>query len=125
MDNHGTDERSANPQQVNDMARVADDGGKGETTSRVGDDKRVDENIVNIRIVPEVSLLNPMNSGERSTYKDDMDEITSDEIVGPSGDGLRVLDGPKNECGAIRPQELDKQRTWTRFAVWIMGLWSY
>ena len=111
MDDHRTDKRSANQQQVNDMARAADDGGKVEIATRVGDDKHIDENYLNIGIVPEISLVNPVNPRERSTGKDDMDEIMFGEIVGPSGDGLRILDGPMNESGIIRPQELDKQHT--------------
>ena len=48
---------------------------------------------------------------------DDMDEITfGGEVVGPSGDELRVLDGPTNESGVIGSQGLDKQHTRTRFA---------
>ena len=116
MDDHKTEEMSANQQQVNDMAEVADDSRRVETATRVGDGKRIDENKVNIEIVLEISLVNPVNPGEKSTGKDDMDEITFGEIVGPSGDGLRILDGPMNKSGIIRPQGLDKQRTWTRLA---------
>ena len=116
MDDHKTEEMSANQQQVNDMAEVADDSRRVETATKVGDGKRIDENKVNIKIVLEISLVNPVNPGEKSTGKDDMDEITFGEIVGPSGDGLRILDGPMNKSGIIRPQGLDKQHTWTRLA---------
>ena len=78
--------------------------------------KRIYDNNVNIEISPELSLANSVNPGEGSTGKDDMDEITVGEIIGPSVDGLRVLDGPMHEAGIIRPQGLDKQRTWTRLA---------
>ena len=101
---------------MNDKARAVDNGGKVEATPRVGDDKRVDGNIVNLEIVREVSLINPAYPRERSTDMDGMDEITfGGEVVGPSGDELRVLDGPTNESGVIGPQGLDKQHTRTRF----------
>lgn len=63
---------------------------------------------MNIGVVPKVSLQNSVKLGERATEKDDMDEsMLGDEIVGLSGDGLRALDGLKNECGNITPQGLD------------------
>ena len=48
--------------------------------------------------------------------KDDMDDTTVADFIGPSVDGLKVLDGPMNEAGNIKPQGLNKQRTWTRLA---------
>ena len=35
--------------------------------------------------------------------KDVMEKRTLDEVVGPSRDGLRALDGPTNESGSNRP----------------------
>ena len=93
------------------MARAADDDRRVKTATRIGDDKHIDENNLNIEIVPKISLVNPMNPRERSTGKDDMDEITFSEIVGPSGARLRILDEPMNESGIIRHQELNKQHT--------------
>ena len=61
---------------MNGKAGAVDDGGKVEATPKVGDDKRVDGNIVNLEIVREVSLINPAYPGERSTVMDGMDEIT-------------------------------------------------
>ena len=102
---------------MNGKAGAVDDGGKVEATPRVGDDKRVDGNIVNLEIVQEVLLINPAYPKERSTDMDGIDEITfCGEVVGPSGDELTVLDGPTNESGVIGPQGLDKQHTRTRFA---------
>ena len=60
--------------------------------------------------------MQSVNSGERSTGKDDMDDTTVGDFIGPSVDGLKVLDGPMNEAGNIKPQGLNKQRTWTRLA---------
>ena len=61
---------------MNGKAGAVDNGSKVEATPRVGDDKRVDGNIVNLEIVREVSLINPAYPGERSTVMDGMDEIT-------------------------------------------------
>ena len=72
---------------MNGKLGAVDNGGKVEATHRVGDDERVDGNIVNLEIVREVSLINPTYPRERSTNMDGMNEITS------GGDELRVLDG--------------------------------
>ena len=101
---------------MNGKLGAVDNGGKVEATPRVGDDERVNGNIVNLEIVREVSLINPTYPGERSTDMDGMDEITS------GGDELRVLDGPTNESGVIGSQGLDKQHTRTKFAQTDYGL---
>ena len=103
MDDHKNDEMSANQQQVNDMAEVADDSRRVETATRVGVDKCIDDDNVNKGIASEISLANLVNHGEQYTSKDVMEKRTLDEVVGPSRDGLRALDGPTNESGSTRP----------------------
>ena len=78
-------------------------GGRGESDTRVGVDKCIDDDNVNKRIASKISLANLVNHGEQYTGKDVMEKRTLDEVVRPSRDGLRALDGPTNESGSNRP----------------------
>ena len=95
---------------------AAKNDGRVETGTRVEADKRSDDNNVNIGISPDFLLVQSVNSRERSTGKDDMDDTIFGDITGPSVDRLKVLDRPMNEAGSIKPQGLEKQRTWNRLA---------
>ena len=103
LDDHGTDERRTNQQQENDVVGNAYGGGRGESDTRVGVDKCIDDDNVNKGIASKISLANLVNHGEQYTGKDVMEKRTLDEVVGPSRDGLRALDGPTNESGSNRP----------------------